>query len=364
MMETLTHAVSVLYAKHYWVLEVALILGVTLYLYLTHLYFHKKIQAKGVFKNLFVRDVLIKALKRPLSLLIIVIGVSYALTVSLSHIDYKSLQSYLPQIQRAASVALFFYFWMSFIHNFEAFYLNKAKTHNKSIDKTLVHALSQVAVIISVVITALIIMQLFGIPISGLIAFGGIGGAGVAFAAKDLLANFFGSLVLYVDKPFKVGDWISSPDKKIEGAVEHIGMRVTKIRTVEKRMLYVPNGLFLTIIVENASRMTHRRLNAVLGLRYDDADKLEPIINDIETLIMSHEKVDTSLTTTVNLTELAASSLNVTIAAYIKEKTKKEFQAVRQSLFIEMMKIIDKHGAECAFPTQTVHVPNAINVTS
>ena len=103
-------------------------------------------------------------------------------------------------------------------------------------------------------------MQALGYSISGVLAFGGIGGIAVGFAAKDLLANFFGGLMIYLDRPFSVGDWIRSPDKNIEGTVEEIGWRLTRIRTFDKRPLYVPNSTFTQISVENPSRMLNRRI--------------------------------------------------------------------------------------------------------
>ena len=106
-----------------------------------------------------------------------------------------------------------------------------------------------------------------------MLTFGGVGGLIVGLAAKDLLSNFFGGMMIYFDRPFKVGDWIRSPDRQIEGTVERIGWRMTIIRTFDKRPLYVPNSVFSSIVVENPSRMLNRRINETFGLRYQDADK-------------------------------------------------------------------------------------------
>ena len=109
---------------------------------------------------------------------------------------------------------------------------------------------------LSVIITAgLVVLQTLGFSISGVLAFGGVGGIAVGFAARDLLANFFGGLMIYLDRPFSVGDWVRSPDRNIEGTVERIGWRLTVIRTFDKRPLYVPNSVFANIAVENPSRM-------------------------------------------------------------------------------------------------------------
>jgi len=134
----------------------------------------------------------------------------------------------------------------------------KGELETKS-DRMTIGAVFKILRITVLILTLMVIFQTLGLSISGIIAFGGVGGAAVAFAAKDLLANFFGGLMVFLDKPFAVGDWIRSPDQNIEGTVEHIGWRVTRIRTFDKRPLYVPNSAFAQISIENPSRMTHRR---------------------------------------------------------------------------------------------------------
>ena len=103
-------------------------------------------------------------------------------------------------------------------------------------------------------IAILLIMQELGLSISGLLAFGGVGGLIVGLAAKDLLSNFFGGMMIFFDRPFRVGEFIKSPDRNIEGIVEKIGWRLTVVRTFSKNVLY-SNTAFSSIIVENATRI-------------------------------------------------------------------------------------------------------------
>ena len=139
--------------------------------------------------------------------------------------------------------------------------------------------------ILVVVITALIIMQEIGLSISGLLAFGGVGGLIVGLAAKDLLSNFFGGMMIFFDRPFRVGEFIKSPDRNIEGIVEKIGWRLTVVRTFSKNVLYIPNTAFSSIIVENATRMSNRRINETIGIRYDDLNKITDIIQDVNNIL-------------------------------------------------------------------------------
>ena len=92
-------------------------------------------------------------------------------------------------------------------------------------------------------------------------------------------------MVIYLDRPFKVGEWVRSPDKEIEGTVEEIGWRMTRIRTFDQRPLYVPNATFVSISVENPSRMRNRRIKETIGIRYDDADKMREIITDVVAML-------------------------------------------------------------------------------
>ncbi|MEE8269727.1 MAG: mechanosensitive ion channel family protein, partial [Nitrospinaceae bacterium] len=186
--------------------------------------------------------------------------------------------------------------------------------------------------------------------------FGGIGGMAVGFAAKDLLANFFGGLTIYLDRPFAVGDWIRSPDRDIEGTVENIGWRLTRIRTFDKRPLYIPNATFTTIAVENPSRMLNRRINETIGIRYDDAGKMETIVGKVKNMLSNHPEIDTGRTLIVNFNAFAPSSLDFFIYTFTKTTDWVYFHEVKQDVMLKIIKIIEEEGAECAFPTSTVHL--------
>ena len=149
---------------------------------------------------------------------------------------------------------MFVWFLIRFIAEFERALLDP-KRKTRALDKTTISALCQLLRAAVIITSVLIVLQTLNIPISGFLAFGGVGGIAIGFAAKDWLSNFFGGLMIYLDRPFKVGDWISSPDKTIEGTVEHIGWRLTRIRKFDKRPLYVPNGIFSSISIENPSSM-------------------------------------------------------------------------------------------------------------
>ena len=229
----------------------------------------------------------------------------------------------------------------------------------KPMDPTTVGALGRLLRLIVTIIILLIVMQNYGYSISGILAFGGIGGIAVGFAAKDILANFFGGLMIYLDRPFKVGDWIRSPDKQIEGTVEDIGWRQTRIRTFDKRPLYVPNATFANISVENPSRMTNRRIYEYVGVRYEDAAQVTKIIDAVKGMLLEHPEIDTNQTLIVNLNRYGPSSLDFFVYTFTKTTNWVLFHEIKQDVMVRIMNIIKEQGAEFAFPTTTVHLAGA-----
>ena len=233
----------------------------------------------------------------------------------------------------------------------------------KPMDYTTVNAISKLlraVIIITAVLTAL---QTLGFSISGVLAFGGVGGIAVGFAAKDLLANFFGGFIIHLDRPFKVGDWIRSPDRNIEGIVEHIGWRLTTIRTFDKRPLYVPNAVFTTIAVENPSRMTNRRISETIGIRYADVHSMQKIVEEIREMLKNHEEIDSNQTLIVNFLAFNASSLDIMLYTFTKTTEWVRFHEIKEDVLLKVSDIIESHGAEIAFPTRTLHLPGGVRLS-
>ena len=143
-----------------------------------------------------------------------------------------------------------------------------------------------------------------------------------------------------------MGDWIRSNDRDIEGTVEHIGWRLTRIRTFDKRPLYIPNSVFSSIAVENPSRMTNRRIYETIGIRYQDADKMSIIVQDVKTMLQNHPDIDNSQTLIVNFNSFAASSIDFFVYTFTKTTAWVEFHAIKQDVLLKIMDIISSHDAE------------------
>jgi len=354
-----------LYSHSGWIAQVFIVVFLTLLLnYIQKLVYnrlHKKLHRSAKLWD----EILLSAIQKPLGFFIWLVGLSYAIEIVRKSTEGLSILDAVDNVRAVGTVILIVWALLRFINQFE----KKLVAHNKknkkqgdenALDETTLHAVGQL-VRISIIITGLLVgLQTFGVPITGLLAFGGVGGIAVGLAAKDLLANFFGGLMVFLDRPFSVGDWIRSPDRNIEGTVEHIGWRLTRIRTFDKRPLYVPNALFSTISVENPSRMMNRRIKHVIGVRYDDASKISQMLGDIRTMLHNHPEIDTNQTLMVNLIEFGTSSLNFFIYTFTKTTDWVKFQAVQEDVLLKIYQLIEKNGAECAFPTQTVHVPKGV----
>lgn len=314
-------------------------------------------------------DALFLAANKPLSWAIWVVGLSFAgntiydKTLTLETAD--SIYEHVGTIRSAAIVALVAWFATRFIKEFQKIVVLPRRDGTESRwDPATAGAVGKVLRASVTISAALMILQTFGLPIQGVLAFGGIGGIAVGFAAKDMLANFFGALMLFIDKPFAVGDWIRSPDREIEGTVEEIGWRITRIRTFDQRPLYVPNAAFANLSVENPQRMRNRRIYETLGVRYEDVSSVKKVIDDIREMLKNHPAIDTSRTLMVNLVSYGDYSVNFFIYTFTKTTVWTEFHEIKEEILLLIGDIVRKHGADFAFPTQTLHLENEITPES
>jgi MscS family membrane protein len=300
-------------------------------------------------------DALVTSAGRPVLVAMWIVGVGFMARV----IQGEVTPQFLEQLLAARKVALLLcaaWFLLRFIRRTQHNVITAASERPDAIDRTTVDALGKLASLVVIVVSVLVAAQNLGFQITGLLALGGVGGLAVGLAAKDLLANFFGGLTIYLDRPFSVGEWIRSPDKSIEGTVEHISWRHTRVRGFNKNPIYVPNAVFTTIVVENPGRMTHRRIRETIGLRYDDFAVVAPIVADIRAMLREHPGIDATQTLIVNFNLFGASSLDLMIYTFTKTVVWVEYHEVKQDVLLRIGEIILSHGAEIAFPTQTLHI--------
>lgn len=301
-------------------------------------------------------DALVAAARRPTRLIIVVVALSWIARVLHAQWPEPDFSEEVLQTRNVVIVLAVAWFAWKFIDLLTERTIERGRDAGQDFDLTTVHAVSKLGRLLAGVISVVMVAHTLGFNIGALLALGGVGGLAVGLAAKDLLANFFGGLTIYLDRPFSVGDWIRSPDKSIEGTVEYISWRHTRIRAFNKNPIYVPNAVFTTIVVENPSRMSHRRLKETLGVRYDDFAQIEAIVNDIRSLLHEHPEMDNTQTLIVNFDQFAASSLDIMIYGFTKTREWVKFHEVKQDVLIAIGRIVERHGAEIAFPTHTLHL--------
>ena len=311
----------------------------------------------------FWDDILVKSALGPLVILILIIGT----TMALGLVDFLHDKKELDIIKAARSsgiVMCIMWFCISYANRCEERFIARNKTSKEPVDLTGVDAFIKLMKIIIVVISCIVIMDIIGLDVRGILAFAGVGGVSLAFAAKDLLSNFFGTIIIYSDKPFAVGDWIRSPDQNIEGIVEKIGWRMTHIRTFDKRPLYVPNSIFTHVSLENPSRMSHRRIRAIIGVRYKDVKALPKILDQIRKMLIDHTEIDTNQTLIVNFEDFGESSVNFLLYTFTYTRNWVKFYAVRQDVMMKISDIIAKNKASIAFPTRTIEIEDTVKFKS
>lgn len=253
--------------------------------------------------------------------------------------------------------------WYGFriVNTFEQAALTNTDTGR--LDKTAITGVAKVLRLLLVVILTIVGFDLMGLDPRGLIALGSVSGAALAFASKDLVSNWFGGIMLYLDKPFKVGDWIRSPDREIEGTVEYIGWRITKIKTFDKRPLYVPNAVFNNIAVQNPSRMTHRRIKETIGVRYDDVKQVNSLALSIESYLKACQLIAQDQIIIVNLNTFGASSVDLLVYCMTVTTDWKTFHIHKQTVLLDIANLVEQHNCEFAYPTQRLQVDHLQELT-
>ncbi len=332
----------------------AVVLGTLVLRYLAKRVFDRLAKQLERTHNLY-DDAVLDAARKPIGWGIWSFGVLFAAQVA-GRDSEAEIFLYLDSIRDVLAIALLAWFAIRLI-GFVQTHVMDTDYREQPMDQATVGAIAKL-LRASVLITAVLMaLQSLGVPIAGVLAFGGLGGIAVGFAARDLLANFFGALMLLLDRPFAVGDWIRSPDRNIEGTVEEIGWRQTRIRTFDQRPLYVPNSVFTTLSVENPSRMHNRRIYEIVGLRYDDVEVLQAVVDDMREMLRAHPAIDTGRTLIVNFLSFGASSLDIMVYTFTKTTDWVEFHGIKEEVMLKIAGIVDAHGAEFAFPTSTVHLP-------
>jgi MscS family membrane protein len=223
--------------------------------------------------------------------------------------------------------------------------------------RSLLLLISRVAKALVVVIAGIGFLSGIGLPVASLLAGLGIGGIALAFGAQKTVENLFGAVAIGVDRPFREGDFVKVEDN-VMGTVEAVGLRSTRIRTLDRTIVTLPNGRLSDMRIETYTLRDRIRLHTVLNLVYETtAKQMKEVLDGLEGALRKHPSIWPD-DITVRFLQFGESSLDIEIMAWFRTTDFAKFKAMRQEVLIEFMQIVEDAGSGFAFPTRTVHVVN------
>lgn len=301
--------------------------------------------------NYEVNEKTVFAFKGPLQVFFLVTGIYVALLYLPFNQEWKLLFTKLFR-----SIIIILITWVFYnLQDLQSILFDKLqKKLNFQVDKILLPFLSKFLRAVTIIIAFTIIVQEWGYNINGLIAGLGLGGLALAMAAKDALANIFGGVVILVDKPFSIGDWITT--SSVEGTVEDINFRSTKIRTFAQALVTVPNSTLANEAITNWSKMGKRRITFHLGISYTTPrNKLEKCINEIRTMLEKHPEIHKE-TIFVQFENFGDSSLELFLYFFTITTEWGQYLKVKEDVNLKIMEILEREGVSVALPSRSIYL--------
>jgi MscS family membrane protein len=307
------------------------------------------LQKLATYTKTYYDDRVISALKDPISFGFIVVGF---------HLFFALIFWETPTIKNILNTLIIFVIFWAIIAIADAlrgiFHQTTAK-FNSELSKEMGDFILKIVKILIGGVGLAAMLQVWGINVTALIASLGLGGLAIALAAKDTASNLFGSFALLADKSVRIGEWIKVGE--VEGVVEAIGMRTTKIRSFEKSLITVPNQLVANTPIENYSRRGIRRIKMRIGLTYSTSfEQINKILEEIKYMLHTHEAISSKDTLLVNFESFGDSALNIFIYTFTSTSNWEKYLDIREDIHFKIMQIVEENHASFAFPSQSVYV--------
>ena len=299
-------------------------------------------------------DMLLDAIMSPARLAIM--GLALIITVNLLNFG-SEIQQIVETLARALMIGAVFY---AAIKAFNMVSLQPAlfkQVTGLTIPERMLPFLNTVVKYLIIALGLIFILQELHFDVTALIASLGVVGVGVSLASQNTVANLFGFAAIVTDNPFKVGDFIKTPN--VTGIVEEVGMRSTRVRQLDQALVTVPNNLLTNAIVLNWSRLQKRRLNFTLTLTYSTTSaQMQALVQDIRELLQNTDDVDSD-SVIVHFVDFSASSLDVLVICQVMLADWRQFTALKEKLYLNIMDMIEQRGLQFAFPSQSVYIEHA-----
>ncbi|MFC1545852.1 mechanosensitive ion channel family protein [Pseudomonadota bacterium] len=316
--------------------------------------FHALTQNIAAHTQTELDDLLLAAAEKPASWLIMVVGLLITMHLLNPPVEIFPLLPLADRAGKVISITLGIWFLWRLIDGFAAYFSSRAAQNHSAMDDQLVPFIAKTLKVFLALTGVLVVAQNMGYSISGLIASLGIGGIAVAMAAKDTISNIFGSIMILIDRPFSIGDWIKT--KEFEGVVEEIGFRSTRIRTFSKTLINVPNSMLANMVIDNIDARPKRRVKMRIGITYDTPPaKMKRAIAGIEEILKQHIGVDQEFSL-VKFDEFEDSSLSIFLYYFTKTTHWEEYLQVRQEVNMQIMELLESLQLEFAFPSRSVYL--------
>jgi MscS family membrane protein len=313
--------------------------------------FLEKVVARTTTK---IDDEILKVLKKPFELFFLTAGAQIA--IQFVELEAKFAVFLNNILMSIFTIALFWAIHALVRPASNVILISSSKLSGKDLGKDLANLITKFVQIIIIALGIITILQEWGYNITGFLASLGLVGMAIALAAKDTVANLFGSLVIFSDKPFRIGDWIKTSN--VEGTVEAVGIRSTKVRTFAQALVSVPNATLANTEILNWSRMGKRRIKMSLGLTYSTSTaQMEKIVQEIRELLKNDVNIHQE-TIHVYFTDFHDSSLGIFCYFFTKTTNWAQYMEVREDINLKLMKIVENNGSSFAFPTQSIFIEN------
>lgn len=293
-------------------------------------------------------------------LLWILLG-SFLIELLMRELKISASFVYISALRDVGIVACLAWFLLRWKKVFYSSVLSKAskKSVGMGVDPLTLEVVQKIYTVAVVFIALLITLQRLGLNVIPLITFGGIGAAAIGFSAKDAISNFFGGFMIYMTRPFMVNDLVELPRLSITGNIEEIGWYTTTIRDLNKKPIYIPNAVFSTEALVNVSRITHRRIDEVVSIRYEDIQSVSKIIEEIQTLLQRHSAIDHHQSYYAFLRDFSDGMVRIEVRAYVLCTRYEDFMEVKQEIFLEINNILQKAGAKIPHPLMSLFPSNS-----
>ncbi len=290
----------------------------------------------------------------PIQILLWILGVTLVIEILGRRFDFSFFETYLNAFRSTGFVFCTAWMLLRWKKETQRIFLQKDR-HQRNIETGFVQMIGKLVTVTVVLIGLMIVLQIWGLDILPLVAFGGIGAAAIGFAAKDVISNFFGGFMLHLNRPFVVGDHVLLPGKNLEGVVEEIGWNLTMIRDREKRPTYVPSALFSQELVINFSRMSHRRLIERISIDDSAYGKLPELTEAIKKAIGTHPDIDRHLPIIVALESFREKALTLLIDIYTLQTRYEKYMQVKHEVLSRIYNELKKSETPVSIPSLAIY---------